>query len=105
MTQEYTLLSPMAGQMVQGASKGWEQTLDRLAREVAHMQQATSASRSVVHGSFRIERSYPAPRARVYRALTDPGAKAAWFSGGAGYSTLEREMDVRLEALGRSLVE
>jgi uncharacterized protein YndB with AHSA1/START domain len=95
VTQEYTLLAPMAGQMVQGASKGWEQTLDRLAREVAHMQQAAPANRSVVHGSFRIERSYPAPRERVYRALTDPIAKAAWFAGGAGYTALEREMDVR----------
>jgi uncharacterized protein YndB with AHSA1/START domain len=95
VVQEYTLLVQLAAQMVQGAPKGWEQTLDRLARELAHMQQAVPATRSLVHGSFRIERAYAVPRERVYRALTDPAAKSMWFVGGAGYTTLEREMDVR----------
>jgi uncharacterized protein YndB with AHSA1/START domain len=93
--QEYTLFAPIAEMMVQGASKGWEQTLDRLARELAHMREEAPVARSVVHGSFRLERSYPAPRERVYRALTDPQAKAQWFAGGSDYTTLEREMDVR----------
>jgi uncharacterized protein YndB with AHSA1/START domain len=31
----------------------------------------------------------------VFQALTDPQAKARWFTGGQGYTTLEREMDVR----------
>jgi uncharacterized protein YndB with AHSA1/START domain len=93
--QEYTLFAPIAEMMVRGASMGWEQTLDRLAREVAHMRDGAASARSVVHGSFRIERTYPVPRERVYRALTDPAAKAKWFAGGADYTTLEREMDVR----------
>jgi uncharacterized protein YndB with AHSA1/START domain len=36
--QTYTLLVPDAEQMIQGAPEGWEQTLDRLEREVARMQ-------------------------------------------------------------------
>jgi uncharacterized protein YndB with AHSA1/START domain len=59
------------------------------------MRDGAASARSVVHGSFRIERTYPVPRERVYRALTDPAAKAKWFAGGADYTTLEREMDVR----------
>jgi uncharacterized protein YndB with AHSA1/START domain len=62
--------------------------------ELARMQQASTAH-SVVHGSFRIERTFAAPRSRVFQALTDPQAKAMWFTGGQGYTTLEREMDVR----------
>ena len=39
----------------------------------------------------------------VYRALSDPEAKARWFTGGQGYRTLERVMDVR--AGGRERVK
>jgi len=31
----------------------------------------------------------------VFKALTDPAAKAKWFVGGNGYTLLAREMDVR----------
>jgi uncharacterized protein YndB with AHSA1/START domain len=31
----------------------------------------------------------------VFKAFTDPAAKAKWFAGGSGYTTLERVMDVR----------
>jgi uncharacterized protein YndB with AHSA1/START domain len=31
----------------------------------------------------------------VFKALTDPAAKAKWFTGGNGYTLLAREMDVR----------
>ena len=36
-------------------------------------------NRPVHHDTFSIERTYPAPPARVFRALTDPAAKAQWF--------------------------
>jgi len=52
-------------------------------------------ARSVVHATFSIERIYEASCAQVFKALTDPAAKAKWFSGGNGYSLLAREMDVR----------
>ena len=51
--------------------------------------------RSVVHGMFCIERTYQASPAQVFKALTDPAAKAKWFAGGDGYTLLAREMDVR----------
>ncbi|AMP37294.1 SRPBCC family protein [Ralstonia solanacearum] len=103
VTQRYTVLVPSAEAMLQGAPKGWEQTLDRLAREAARMPGSVPAERSVVHASFTIERTYPAPRERVYLALTDPAAKAKWFAGGNGYTVLAREMDVRPG--GRELVK
>lgn len=37
------------------------------------------SSRSVHHDTFVIERTYPSPPSRVFRALTDPAAKAQWF--------------------------
>ena len=51
--------------------------------------------RSVVHAMFCIERTYQASPAQVFKALTDPAAKAKWFTGGNGYTVLAREMDVR----------
>jgi uncharacterized protein YndB with AHSA1/START domain len=52
-------------------------------------------SRTVVHATFCIERTYPAARSQVFNALTDPAAKAKWFAGGDGYTVLARHMDVR----------
>jgi uncharacterized protein YndB with AHSA1/START domain len=95
VTQHYTILDPSAVSMTRGASEGWRQTLDRLEREVVRMRQEPPAARSVVHGSFTIERTYPASRAQVFKALSEPEAKAKWFSGGAGYEVIERAMDVR----------
>jgi uncharacterized protein YndB with AHSA1/START domain len=42
-----------------------------------------------------LERTYDASPSRVFRALSDRAAKARWFEGGAGYTLLERDMDVR----------
>jgi uncharacterized protein YndB with AHSA1/START domain len=56
---------------------------------------SNSSPRSVVHATFCIERTYPASPAQVFKALTDPAAKAKWFTGGNGYTLLTREMDVR----------
>lgn len=52
-------------------------------------------SRSIVHAMFCIERLYTAPRSHVFKALTDPAAKAKWFTGGEGYTELARHMDAR----------
>jgi uncharacterized protein YndB with AHSA1/START domain len=56
---------------------------------------SNSSPRSVVHAMFCIERTYQASPAQVFKALTDPTAKAKWFAGGDGYTLLAREMDVR----------
>jgi uncharacterized protein YndB with AHSA1/START domain len=53
-------------------------------------------TRSVVHATFNLERSYDASRARVWKALTDPAAKAQWFGAPSEHlEILERAMDVR----------
>jgi uncharacterized protein YndB with AHSA1/START domain len=87
----------MAAPMVAGAPEGWRTTLDKLHREVMRMAGAADGQpRSVVHGSFHLERHYNAPVARVWRALTDEAAKQAWFGGPSGeWEPVERYMDVR----------
>lgn len=35
--------------------------------------------RSIAHGSFTVERTYPVPPARAFRAWSDPKLKAKWF--------------------------
>jgi uncharacterized protein YndB with AHSA1/START domain len=59
---------------------------------------------SAEHSTFTIERRYPHPLERVYKAWSDPAAKARWFIGPPGKWTLrKREMDFRLG--GRECVE
>ena len=58
---------------------------------------AEVGARSVVHAIFHVERTYDAPIARVWQALTDETAKSKWFSGPPGtWEQLERRMDVRV---------
>jgi uncharacterized protein YndB with AHSA1/START domain len=52
--------------------------------------------RSVTHGSFRLERTYDAKPARVFRAFSDVEAKKAWFTGSGEADELERTMDFRV---------
>lgn len=40
--------------------------------------------RSVVHATFVVKRSYPAPPARVFAAWTDPKIKTRWFGSPGG---------------------
>jgi uncharacterized protein YndB with AHSA1/START domain len=95
LVQTYTLLDSSVAWMMQGAPEGWRTTLDKLEREVVHMQGAAEAgTRSVVHAVFDLERTYDAPVARVWKALTDPAAKQKWFA--RGLEVLERQMDVRV---------
>jgi uncharacterized protein YndB with AHSA1/START domain len=50
----------------------------------------------VVPATLHLERTYDAPAARVWRALTEPTAKQKWFGGPPGqWEVLERHMDVR----------
>jgi uncharacterized protein YndB with AHSA1/START domain len=98
VTQTYTFFDPaMAGPMVAGASEGWRTTLDKLEQLVVNLQGGGDApARSVVHATFHLERAYDAPAHRVWRALTDEGAKQKWFGGTPGsWELLERHMDVR----------
>jgi len=98
VVQTYTLLDPSMAWMVAGAPEGWRTTLDKLEKEVVRMQGgAETGVRSVVHASFHLERTYDAPVARVWKALTDECAKQKWFAGTPGrWELLERHMDVRV---------
>jgi uncharacterized protein YndB with AHSA1/START domain len=97
VTQAYDIHDPAfvsgVGRALQGAPEGWRTTLDKLEREVARIEAAEP--RSVVHAIFSLERVYDAAPALVFRALSDPVAKARWFEGGGGWTPIERMMDVR----------
>ena len=57
----------------------------------------TSHARSIKHGSFVIERHLHCDTLTLYRAWTEPAAKARWFNGPADKWTEQvREMDVRV---------
>ena len=59
--------------------------------------------RSAVHGTFVIERSYPASPQRVFKAWSDPAAKARWFVGPHDqWKEQHREFDFRVD--GRECV-
>jgi uncharacterized protein YndB with AHSA1/START domain len=98
VVQTYTVIDPAAGWMVAGAPEGWRSTLDKLEREVMRLQGGMdSGVRSVVHATFHLKRSYAAPVARVWAALTDEAAKQKWFGASPGtLELLERHMDVRV---------
>lgn len=51
--------------------------------------------RSAVHDTFRIERHFDAAPARVFRAFSDPQAKALWFHGPADMRREEDTFDFR----------
>lgn len=58
---------------------------------------SVTGMRSVVHATFDLERTYDAPVARVWKALSDTSAKEKWFAGSPGkWQLLERQMDVRV---------
>lgn len=53
------------------------------------------ADRSIVYGSFTIERTYPVPPSRVFAAWADPGIKFRWF-GAPGEDNTPKEFDFRV---------
>ncbi len=106
VTQTYTVAdSSLAAAMTEGAPEGWRQTLDKLEREVMRMTtEVEPGVRSVVHAVFHLERTYDAPVARVWKALTDEQAKAKWFGGPPDRrpELFERHMDVRVGGTERA---
>jgi len=97
VVQTYTIIDPATAWMIRGAPEGWRSTLEKLEKEVVRMQGgAETGTRSVVHATFHLKRTYDAPVARVWRALTDESAKQKWFAASPGLELLERQMDVRV---------
>jgi uncharacterized protein YndB with AHSA1/START domain len=58
--------------------------------------------RSVTHATFAIERTYPAPPARVFDAFKDPAAKRRWFVEGEDWTVEEFTSDFRVGGGERS---
>ncbi|WP_072394928.1 SRPBCC family protein [Hyphomicrobium sp. CS1GBMeth3] len=52
--------------------------------------------RSVTHATFKIERTYEAPRAKVFHAFADPIIKRRWFAEGEGWDIETYELDFRI---------
>jgi uncharacterized protein YndB with AHSA1/START domain len=50
---------------------------------------------TVVHDTFTIERTYPAPPSRVFSAFSNPATKRRWFAQGEGRELEEFSSDFR----------
>jgi uncharacterized protein YndB with AHSA1/START domain len=94
VTQTYRDIEPSARSMLEGAHRGWSETLDRLAA-LLEGSKGASMVRSLTHGSFTLERFYRAQPERVYEAFINPVAKSQWFGASADSTELVRRMDVR----------
>jgi uncharacterized protein YndB with AHSA1/START domain len=51
---------------------------------------------SVVHSTFKIERTYPASPSRVFSAFANPATKRRWFAEGEGFDVQEFTLDFRV---------
>lgn len=54
------------------------------------------SSRPVHHDTFVLERTYPASPSSVFRALSDPGAKAQWFLPPGDWIASDYHFDCRV---------
>jgi uncharacterized protein YndB with AHSA1/START domain len=52
--------------------------------------------RTITHGTFTLERRYPAAPSRVFKALADPASKKRWFTGPQEWGPDVHEMDFRV---------
>jgi uncharacterized protein YndB with AHSA1/START domain len=53
-------------------------------------------TRSAIHDTFAIERTYPASPERVYQAFADPAAKARWFATPADWEQPRGRMEFKV---------
>jgi uncharacterized protein YndB with AHSA1/START domain len=55
----------------------------------------------IIHNSFTIERVYPFPPARVFRAFSDPEKKRRWFAEGEGFVVDGYSLDFKIGGFER----
>ena len=51
--------------------------------------------RSTARATFTIERHFPSPREKVFRAYSDPKSKAKWFVGPEDWERSDHKLDFR----------
>ena len=56
----------------------------------------------VVHRTLGVERTYPAPPARVFAAFADPATKRRWFAESPGVEVEEFALDFRVGGFERT---
>ena len=56
----------------------------------------------VVHRTLSVERTYPAPPARVFAAFADPATKRRWFAEDPGFEVDEFALDFRVGGFERT---
>jgi uncharacterized protein YndB with AHSA1/START domain len=78
------IFNPMAAASLAGMDEGWSQTLDRMGEEVV-----ASSSKH-----FAIERTFNAPRALVWKTLTEPERLKRWW-GPKGFEWGRCTLDLR----------
>jgi uncharacterized protein YndB with AHSA1/START domain len=66
-----------------------------------NIKEKTMKERTVTHGTFVIERTYPTTPERVFAAFSDPTKKHRWFVAGEEPATEEFEMDFRVGGVER----
>ncbi len=57
---------------------------------------------TVVHRIVSVERTYPAPPARVFAAFSDPATKRGWFAESPGFTVDEYALDFRVGGFERT---
>ena len=61
------------------------------------------AEPSVIHDTFVIEQSFPAPAARVFAALAEPALKRRWYAEGGAHDVEAFALDFRVGGAERAV--